>query len=188
MVGFLFWLMLAAGVGALASSRGRSGFAFFLLAVLLSPLIGLVVVLVMDDLTKKAEAERLAQRDHERRLAEVKALTARPPAQPVAPPSRPAATGSTADELSKLADLRDRGVLTEEEFLHQKTSMLAGYKQVNTLAPTFASPTAPAARAVAEVYGVCPNCDRTIPLSSAECPHCRVDFGPGSASAIKRLG
>lgn len=33
--------------------------------------------------------------------------------------------GGTADELSKLAELRDRGVLTDEEFATQKAKLLA---------------------------------------------------------------
>ena len=36
-----------------------------------------------------------------------------------------AAGVSTADELTKLADLRDKGVLTEEEFKAHKTKLLA---------------------------------------------------------------
>jgi hypothetical protein len=38
---------------------------------------------------------------------------------------RAAATPDTADELTKLADLRDRGVLTEAEFEAQKAKLLA---------------------------------------------------------------
>ena len=34
-------------------------------------------------------------------------------------------SSSTADELTKLADLRDRGVITPEEFEQQKASLLA---------------------------------------------------------------
>jgi hypothetical protein len=33
-------------------------------------------------------------------------------------------SGSSADEIAKLADLRDRGVLTEEEFQRQKAAVL----------------------------------------------------------------
>ena len=33
--------------------------------------------------------------------------------------------GSTADELAKLADLRDRGVITEDEFAARKVRLLA---------------------------------------------------------------
>jgi hypothetical protein len=43
---FIVWLLFAALVGAIASSRGRSGFGFFLLSVVLSPLIGLIFVLL----------------------------------------------------------------------------------------------------------------------------------------------
>ena len=36
-----------------------------------------------------------------------------------------AGSGSTADQLTKLADLRDRGVITPEEFERQKAKVLA---------------------------------------------------------------
>jgi hypothetical protein len=36
-----------------------------------------------------------------------------------------ASSGSTADELTKLADLRDKGVITAEEFAAQKAKLLA---------------------------------------------------------------
>jgi len=38
--------------------------------------------------------------------------------------SIPISTSSDADELAKLADLRDNGILTEEEFQHKKKQML----------------------------------------------------------------
>jgi hypothetical protein len=44
-----------------------------------------------------------------------------PPAPAPAPPA-----GDLADQLRKLADLRDQGVLTEEEFAAQKARLLAG--------------------------------------------------------------
>lgn len=43
---FLGWFVLSIIIGVIASSRGRSGFGWFLLAALLSPLIGLILVLV----------------------------------------------------------------------------------------------------------------------------------------------
>jgi hypothetical protein len=42
-----FWFAFAIVVGVAASSRGRNGFGWFILAVLISPLIGLLLVLVM---------------------------------------------------------------------------------------------------------------------------------------------
>lgn len=43
----LFWLLFAVVTGIAASARGRNGIGWFLLAVLLSPLIGLLLVLVL---------------------------------------------------------------------------------------------------------------------------------------------
>ena len=45
-----------------------------------------------------------------------------PSAPPPAP--APAASSSTSEELARLADLRDRGILTEEEFQAQKARVL----------------------------------------------------------------
>lgn len=43
---FLLWLILAFVVGAVASSNGRSFVGYLLLSLLLSPLIGLIVLLI----------------------------------------------------------------------------------------------------------------------------------------------
>lgn len=43
---FAFWALLALLVGALASSFGRNGFGWFLIALVLSPLIGGIALLV----------------------------------------------------------------------------------------------------------------------------------------------
>jgi hypothetical protein len=50
MVVVAIWLVFAILVGIAASSRGRSGFRWFCLAVLLSPLITIFVLLVLPDL------------------------------------------------------------------------------------------------------------------------------------------
>ena len=49
---------------------------------------------------------------------------AAPAASPSRPPSRPPVTPSTTTELERLADLRAKGVLTEEEFQAQKAKIL----------------------------------------------------------------
>jgi uncharacterized protein (DUF983 family) len=56
---FFFWLLFAAIVGVAASSRGRSGFGWFLLSILISPLLGLILVLVIPNKAARAVA-RLA--------------------------------------------------------------------------------------------------------------------------------
>jgi hypothetical protein len=52
---FIFWITLAIIVGVVANARGRSGWGwFFLSALLLSPLLGLVLVLCLTNLKKQA--------------------------------------------------------------------------------------------------------------------------------------
>jgi hypothetical protein len=41
----LFWFILSVLVGAYASNKGRSGFGFFLLSLIISPLITFLIVL-----------------------------------------------------------------------------------------------------------------------------------------------
>ena len=117
-----FWFLLAALVGWWASKRGRLFLDYFLLSVVLSPLLGAFVLLVKPDLDKEGkrlaekkadEARREEQRkeDHERQAATISALA-------------PGAV-SVADELIKLAQLRDSGVLTDDEFAVQKAALLA---------------------------------------------------------------
>lgn len=117
-MGFFFgWLILAILVGAFGSSRGRSGFGWFLIAVLLSPLIGWLILLVIPDLRReeaRREADQQRQREHQEQLSAIK--TARAVA------ATPAA--SVADDLTKLANLLERGLLTEAEFQAQKAALL----------------------------------------------------------------
>jgi hypothetical protein len=47
---FIFWLIFAAVVGVIASSRGRSGFGWFLISVLISPLLGVLLVALLPSL------------------------------------------------------------------------------------------------------------------------------------------
>ena len=47
---------------------------------------------------------------------------------------------STADELTKLADLRDRGTISDEEFHHAKAKLLGHQPETSTPTPTTARP------------------------------------------------
>jgi hypothetical protein len=62
--------------------------------------------------------------------AQVKASASAAPASVSAPivsaPAVPAATSGIAEELKKLAELRDAGILTTEEFASQKAKLLGG--------------------------------------------------------------
>lgn len=53
---FIIWLVLAILVGVFATNRGHSGIVFFLIAAVLSPLIGFIIVLVMKPNTQEIES------------------------------------------------------------------------------------------------------------------------------------
>lgn len=57
---FIFWLFLSIVVGIIASNKGRSGFGFFMLSVLLSPLIGFIVALVVSENRGVVEEKKIA--------------------------------------------------------------------------------------------------------------------------------
>ena len=118
------WLLLAVLVALLADSRGRSGVGFFFLSALLSPLLGLIVVLVTKNPKDEAEKEALRRENHERELESIKAIAAAA-AKPAAPALGPQPATSVADELQKLAKLRDSGILTDGEFAVQKERLLS---------------------------------------------------------------
>jgi len=51
---FFFWLLFSVAVGILAGNRGRSGVGWFLLSMVISPLLGGLFCLVSSDLSKLA--------------------------------------------------------------------------------------------------------------------------------------
>ena len=52
----LVWIILSVAVGMLAAKRGRSGGAWFLIAAIISPLLGFIFLLVSKDLSKDHSA------------------------------------------------------------------------------------------------------------------------------------
>jgi ABC-type transport system involved in cytochrome bd biosynthesis fused ATPase/permease subunit len=95
-------------------SHDLSGWAkaLWVLFVLFIPLVGVVVYLIVrgGQMHERA-ARQAAHRDQVLR--------------DYARQSAPGAPGSTADELAKLADLRDRGVISAQEFDREKAKVLA---------------------------------------------------------------
>ena len=93
-------------------SRDLSGWgkALWFIFVLVIPLIGVLVYLIVrgDKMHQHAEQDA-AQQDREVRSYIQQA----------------AGTPSPADQLAKLADLRDKGVITSEEFEREKAKVLA---------------------------------------------------------------
>jgi len=56
---FVLWLFLSIVAGVIASNKGRSGLGFFLLSVILSPLIGIITALVAGSNTSKVEEKQI---------------------------------------------------------------------------------------------------------------------------------
>jgi hypothetical protein len=78
--------------------------------------------------TATAVSNRVSRRQASRWGAQ-EAQEAYPPQQEYAPPAAVAPAAPEADpieQLTKLAELKDKGVLTEEEFAAQKAKILAG--------------------------------------------------------------
>jgi len=86
------------------------GKALWFLFVLFIPLIGVLVYLIARGGKMQEHAAQQAQRDDQQFRAYVKEA---------------AGPESTADQLAKLADLRDRGVISAEEFEREKAKILA---------------------------------------------------------------
>ena len=95
-------------------SHDLSGWAkaLWFLFVLFIPLIGVLVYLIVRGGSMHERAVQDAnQQDKEFRQYVQQAASGSP--------------GTTADQLTKLADLRDRGVITSEEFDREKAKILA---------------------------------------------------------------
>ena len=95
-------------------SRDLSGWgkALWFLFVLFIPLIGVLVYLIARGGEMHERAEQQAQAQDEAYRSYIQQAASESPA-------------STADQLAKLADLRDRGAISADEFEREKAKVLA---------------------------------------------------------------
>jgi hypothetical protein len=95
-------------------SHDLSGWAkaLWFLFVLFLPLIGVLVYLIVRGSSMHERAAQDARRQDQEFRQYVQQAAAGSP-------------GTTADQLTKLADLRDRGVISSEEFDREKAKILA---------------------------------------------------------------
>ena len=106
-----FWILITIFID-IFRSHDLSGWAkaLWFLFVLFIPLIGVLVYLI----ARGGEMHERAVRDTQQRDREFRSYV------------RDAAGSQTsADQLAKLADLRDRGVITTDEFEREKAKVLA---------------------------------------------------------------
>jgi hypothetical protein len=112
---WIAWIVLLVKVIAdIFRSRDMGGFAKALWAifVIVIPWLGVLVYLI-------ARGDAMSERDYEQARAQDAAF--RSYVQEAAGSSG----GGTADELTKLAELKAQGVLSEAEFAQQKAKLLA---------------------------------------------------------------
>jgi hypothetical protein len=107
-----FWILITVFIDIFRSADLSGwGKALWFLFVLLIPLIGVLVYLI---------ARGGSMHDRAARVAEQQDAAVRSYVRDAA------GTESTpADQLAKLADLHDRGVITDEEFAREKAKVLA---------------------------------------------------------------
>jgi hypothetical protein len=107
-----FWILITVFIDIFRSSDLSGwGKALWFLFVLLIPLIGVLVYLIVRGGSMHDRAARVAEQQDAAVRSYVRDA---------------AGTESTpADQLAKLADLHDRGVITDEEFAREKAKVLA---------------------------------------------------------------
>ena len=108
-----FWVLIWVFID-IFRSQDLSGWAkaLWFLFVLFIPLIGVLVYLIVRGGSMHERATQQAQQQDQEFRSYVQEAAASSPASP-------------ADQLAKLADLRDRGVISAEEFDREKAKLLA---------------------------------------------------------------
>jgi hypothetical protein len=108
-----FWILITVFIDIFRSSDLSGwGKALWFLFVLLIPLVGVLVYLI---------ARGGSMHDRAARVAEQQDAAVRSYVREAAAPE----SASPADQLAKLADLHDRGVITDQEFAQEKAKVLA---------------------------------------------------------------
>jgi hypothetical protein len=107
-----FWLLISVFSDIFRNDMSGWGKALWSILVICVPLLGVLVYLIVHggDMQERSRQQAVAmERAHRDYIREVASTST---------------TDSTADELAKLARLRDQGVITETEFAQQKTVLL----------------------------------------------------------------
>lgn len=107
-----FWLVISIIADIFRSDMGGWAKAGWVVLIIFLPFLGVLIYLIAngDKMRQRsiddAKAMDQAQRDYIKSVA--------------------GGSGGAADELSKLAQLRDQGVISDDEFQAQKAKLLAG--------------------------------------------------------------
>ncbi|HEU4634342.1 MAG TPA: SHOCT domain-containing protein [Flavisolibacter sp.] len=105
---FIFWIICAIIVGAIATDKAMGFWGGFLWSILLSPLIGIIIVLASKSKTQEAIEQGMIQKL----------------SQPTPPQSKPDL--SITEQLTQLEDLKSKSLVTEEEYQKMRSKIMAG--------------------------------------------------------------
>jgi len=121
---FFIWIWLLITVFAdifRSDDMGGWAKAIWIIFVVVLPYLGVLVYLIARGRKMSENAQRAAARQEAQFRQYVQEVAAQP-----APGAAPAArASSSAEDLARLAQLRDQGVLTDAEFQQQKAKLLA---------------------------------------------------------------
>jgi hypothetical protein len=111
---FVIWIWLLITIFAdIFRNKDMNGFAkaAWILFVIILPLLGVLIYLIANGNSMQERAMQQAAAQSKMQREYIQEVSG--------------SGGGSADELAKLADLKDKGVLTDEEFAAQKTKLLA---------------------------------------------------------------
>ena len=110
---FIIWIWLLITIFAdIFRNKEMNGFvkAIWILFVIILPLLGVLIYLIVHGNSMQERAMQTAAAQAKMNRDYIQEVSA---------------SGSSADELAKLSELKDKGVLTDEEFAAQKAKLLA---------------------------------------------------------------
>lgn len=108
----VFWLLLCILPAAIASSKGRSAVGWFLIGIIISPLLAAILVALLS-------SPAVEDRRHLELLEAARGGSRATATEPTSPSADPVAL------LARLAELRDSGAISPEEFETKKAELLA---------------------------------------------------------------
>ena len=105
---FIVWIVFSIMVTAVASAKGRSGCAWFFISLIISPLLAIIVIACLGDSKEKKEEEikQFVKISEDVKNSNNEASHVEKP--------------SVTDQLVKLAEMKEKGLLTDAEYEEAK--------------------------------------------------------------------
>lgn len=109
-----FWILFSLLVGMLGNSRTIGFWGAFLISLILSPFIGFIIAIISKD--KEEEKRKEEMRINQQQQTQVLQQTLNKGNQQ-----------NVADELERIARLKEQGHITDEEYMKLKNKIIAKF-------------------------------------------------------------